>query len=215
MFFIRMYQSMNHGRSPLSDLLSGITSMDVDVDGIDVIHWQSFMIPLETITTFLIPRDPPVLRCVKWAPKDSKCPVHAKLFSWLFPLYHSYGHMTGGSFSWTLSLRKSVARTVCSGSWSRFQDTGTYWNTGQSAYCPWPPWVTFLQITPKFHARVVAVCIEFHPCRLGLAAYSKEAVIGDKLLVVNDQQVCQWCQSYSLWCSQRHTLWICLTIWKN
>ena len=35
-----------------------------------------FMTPLEPITTFLLPRDPQVLRCVKWAPNDSPWPPH-------------------------------------------------------------------------------------------------------------------------------------------
>ena len=122
------------------------------------------------------------------------------------------------------SFSNSHNTQVCSDGWSRFEDTTTYWNVGQRAYCPWPPWGTFLTISPKFHARVlVAVDMEFHPSRFSwrgwvrdcTATYSKQAVIGDKLLVVNDQQVCQWCQIYSLWRSQRHVLLICLTIWKN
>ena len=53
---------------------------------------------------------------------------------------------------------------VCSGSWLWFENTSTYWNVGQSAYCPWPPWGTFVQISPKFHGRVlVSVDMEFNP----------------------------------------------------
>ena len=43
---------------------------------------------------FLLLSALPMLLYVKWALNDSPCLVHAKLFSWLFPLYHSCGHET-------------------------------------------------------------------------------------------------------------------------
>jgi hypothetical protein len=65
--------------------------------------------------------------------------------------------------------------------------------------------------TPAQGSALVGVGMEFDPSRMiitGLrpgcaAAYSKQIAIGDQLLAVNGQHVCQWFQIYSLLCCQK------------
>ncbi len=86
---------------------------------------------------------------------------------------------------------------VCSGSWARFENGGTYWNAGHRAYCPGPPRGMFLQIWASctFHGNVLskavavvvvsvanlAVCV---PHQHGTIAQSA----GTEVLVVCDQE---------------------------